>query len=35
MLVKAAIAPVKDIPRVSHAPTEIRDRFKTTVQAKD
>ncbi len=28
ILVKVGIAPVKDIPRVSHSPTEIRDRFK-------
>ncbi|ETX08131.1 thiamine pyrophosphate-dependent enzyme [Candidatus Entotheonella palauensis] len=27
MLVKAAIAPVEGIPRVSHAPAAIRDRF--------
>ena len=32
ILVKVGIAPVKDIPRVSHAPTEIRDRFKASVQ---
>ena len=35
ILVKVAIAPVEGIPRVSHPPTEIRDRFKTKVQAKD
>ena len=28
ILVKAGIAPVEGIPRVSHAPTDIRDRFK-------
>ena len=27
ILVKAAVAPVPGIPRVSHSPTEIRDRF--------
>ncbi len=27
VLVKVAIAPVEGIPRVSHAPTAIRDRF--------
>ncbi len=32
ILVKVGIAPVKDIPRVSHTPTEIRDRFKAGVQ---
>ena len=32
ILVKVSIAPVKDIPRVSHTPTEIRDRFKARVQ---
>ena len=32
ILVKAGIAPVKGIPRVSHSPTEIRDRFKESVQ---
>ena len=35
ILVKAGIAPVKDIPRVSHSPTEIRDRFKDSVQRRD
>ena len=29
ILVKAGVAPVEGIPRVSHAPTDIRDRFKT------
>lgn len=29
ILVKAAIAPVKGIPRVTHTPAEIRDRFKS------
>ncbi|MCH7737751.1 MAG: hypothetical protein IH872_10180 [Chloroflexi bacterium] len=33
ILVKVGIAPIKDIPRVSHAPTEIRDRFKARVQS--
>ena len=33
ILVKVGIAPVKDIPRVSHTPTEIRDRFKAGVQS--
>ena len=32
ILVKAGIAPVQGIPRVSHTPTEIRDRFKAAVQ---
>ncbi len=32
VLVKVAIAPVKDIPRVSHSPMEIRDRFRSSVQ---
>ncbi len=31
ILVKATIAPVAGIPRVSHPPTEIRDRFKGSV----
>ena len=35
ILVKAAIAPVKDIPRVSHSPTDIRDRFRCFVQRSD
>ena len=35
VLVKASIAPVKGIPRVSHTPTEIRDRFKESVQRRD
>lgn len=30
-VVKSAIAPVEGIPRVSHSPTEIRDRFKSCV----
>ncbi|MBO19195.1 MAG: hypothetical protein FI717_05340 [SAR202 cluster bacterium] len=33
VLVKCAIAPVEGIPRVSHSPTEIRDRFKAAVQS--
>ena len=32
ILVKAGIAPVEGIARVSHSPTEIRDRFKGSVQ---
>jgi thiamine pyrophosphate-dependent acetolactate synthase large subunit-like protein len=32
LLVKAAIAPVEGIPRVSHSPTDIRDRFRKCVQ---
>jgi hypothetical protein len=35
ILVKAGIAPVKGIPRVSHSPTEIRDRFKESIQGMD
>ena len=35
ILVKAGIAPVEGIPRVSHSPTEIRDRFKASVQSRD
>ncbi len=31
ILVKAAIAPVPGIPRVSHTPTEIRDRFSNGI----
>jgi thiamine pyrophosphate-dependent acetolactate synthase large subunit-like protein len=31
ILVKAAIAPVPGIPRVSHTPTEIRDRFSSSI----
>ena len=31
ILVKAGIAPVKGISRVSHSPTDIRDRFKSSV----
>lgn len=30
IMVKAGIAPVKGIPRVSHTPTDIRDRFKSS-----
>ena len=33
ILIKVGIAPVKGIPRVTHIPTEIRDRFKSTVQS--
>ena len=35
VLVKVAIAPVKDIPRVSHSPIDIRDRFRGVVQTRD
>ncbi len=35
ILVKAAVAPVKDIPRVVHSPTGIRDRFKSAVGTSD
>ena len=35
ILVKAGIAPVKDIPRVSHPPTDIRDRFGSCIQTRD
>ena len=35
ILVKADIAPVKDIPRVSHSPTDIRDRFRDSMQRGD
>jgi thiamine pyrophosphate-dependent acetolactate synthase large subunit-like protein len=35
ILVKAAVAPVEDIPRVSHSPADIRDRFKSAVRAVD
>ena len=31
VVVKSGIAPIKGIGRVSHSPTEIRDRFKTCV----
>ncbi len=31
ILIKADIAPVEGIPRVSHTPTDIRDRFKSSV----
>ncbi|HIN23092.1 MAG TPA: sulfopyruvate decarboxylase subunit beta [Dehalococcoidia bacterium] len=33
IVVKAGIAPVDGIPRVSHTPEQIRDRFKSAVQA--
>ena len=33
IMVKAGIAPVEGIPRVSHAPTDIRDRFKSSFHA--
>ncbi|MCH8280167.1 MAG: sulfopyruvate decarboxylase subunit beta [Chloroflexi bacterium] len=33
ILVKAGIAPVEGIPRVSHSPTTIRDRFKAATQS--
>lgn len=35
VLVKAAIAPVAGIPRVSHSPTEIRDRFMSSIHGRD
>ena len=35
IVVKAAIAPVEGIPRVSHSPTDIRDRFAGRIQRKD
>ena len=31
IVIKAGIAPVKGIPRVSHTPIDIRDRFKSSV----
>ncbi len=34
ILVKAGIAPVKGIPRVSHTPTDIRDRFGSCIQTR-
>ena len=33
ILIKCAIAPIDEIPRVSHTPTEIRDNFKSAVQS--
>jgi thiamine pyrophosphate-dependent acetolactate synthase large subunit-like protein len=33
VLVKAGIAPIEGVPRVSHTPKQIRDRFKGAVQA--
>ena len=35
ILVKAGIAPVEGIPRVSHAPTDIRDRFGSCIQTRN
>ncbi len=35
ILVKAAIAPVAGIPRVSHAPAEIRDRFRSNIRTRE
>ena len=35
ILVKAGIAPVEGIPRVTIPPTEIRDRFRSSVQQRD
>jgi len=32
VVVKSGIAPVEGIGRVSHSPTEIRDRFESSVQ---
>ena len=33
ILIKCGIAPIEGIPRVSHTPEEIRDRFRGAVQA--
>ena len=33
ILVKCGIAPIEGIPRVSHTPEEIRDRFRAAVQS--
>ena len=33
ILVKVSIAPVEGLPRVSHTPTEIRDRFRNQIMA--
>ena len=33
VLVKCGIAPVEGIPRVSHTPEEVRDRFRAAVQS--
>jgi thiamine pyrophosphate-dependent acetolactate synthase large subunit-like protein len=35
LLIKAAIAPVEGIPRVSHTPREIRDRFRSMLRIQD
>ena len=35
ILVKAGIAPVEGIPRVSHPSTDIRDRFRNSVQTQE
>ena len=35
ILIKAGIAPVKGISRVSHSPTDIRDRFRSCIQRRD
>ena len=32
LLVKVGIAPVEGMPRVSHSPTDIRDRFRDSIQ---
>ena len=32
ILVKVGIAPIEGIPRVSHSPPDIRDRFRDTIQ---
>ena len=32
VLVKSGIAPVQGIPRISHSPTDIRDRFRSGIQ---
>ena len=35
ILVKSGIAPVPGIPRVSHSPTDIRDRFRRSIRGED
>ena len=35
VLVKAGIAPVRGIPRVSHSPTAVRDRFRHSIRGGD
>ena len=34
LVIKCSIAPISGIPRVSHTPTEIRDRFKAHIRSK-